>query len=481
MRDTPSIAIIGTGFGGIGMGIRLKQAGIDNFAIYSKADEVGGVWWDNTYPGAACDVASSLYSFSFEKNFDWSRTHGTQPEIVAYLRHCVEKYGLRPHMHFSTEITALAWDEGQALWRLEAADGRRFAARAVVSACGLFNQPAFPDLPGLESFRGAKIHTSQWDHAYDLAGKRVAVIGTGCSAAQFVPEIAGRVGGLAMFLRTPQYIMPKIEKNFSDAERQAYRRFPLKRTWERLNTYVSFERRFGVQTSAKMNAAAEQTALAFLAREITDPDKRAKLTPDYRFGCKRTIQSNAYYKALDRDNVEIIRAEIERVVPDGIVTADGQHHALDAIIYGTGFRPSDYLSFMRVTGRDGGQLREAWREGPEAYLGITVSGFPNFFMLYGPNTNTATSIIFMIENQIGYVLKCIRRLRRVRFMDVRRDVQARFNSELQRVIGGTAWGSGCQNYFRHAAGRIVTQWPKPSRTYRWLTRRVRSGDFTIAR
>ena len=353
MRDTPSIAIIGTGFGGIGMGIRLKQAGIDSFAIYGKSCEVGGVWWDNTYPGAACDVASSLYSFSFEKNFDWSRTHGTQREIVAYLRHCVEKYGLRPHMHFSTEIAALHWDEGPGLWRLDAADGRRFEARAVVSACGLFNQPAFPDLPGLDTFRGAKFHSSQWDHDYDLGGKRVAVIGTGCSAAQFVPEIVGKVGRLAMFLRTPQYIMPKIEKNFSDAERQAYRRFPLKRTWERLNTYVSFERRFGVQTSAKMNAAAEQTALAFLAREITDPDKRAKLTPDYRFGCKRTIQSNAYYKALNRDNVEIVRAEIERVLPDGILTADGQHHALDAIIYGTGFRPSDYLSFMRVTGRDG--------------------------------------------------------------------------------------------------------------------------------
>jgi cyclohexanone monooxygenase len=463
------------------MGIRLKQAGIDSFVIYGKADEVGGVWWDNTYPGAACDVASSLYSFSFEKNFDWSRTHGTQREIVAYLHHCVEKYGLRPHIRLSTEITALHWDEGPALWRLEAADGRRFEARAVVSACGLFNQPAFPDLPGLESFRGAKFHSSEWDHDYDLGGKRVAVIGTGCSAAQFVPEIVGKVGRLAMFLRTPQYIMPKIEKNFSDAERQAYRRFPLKRAWERLNTYVSFERRFGVQTSAKMNAAAEQTALAFLAREVTDPGKRQKLTPNYRFGCKRTIQSNAYYKALDRDNVEIIRAEIERVVPDGIVTADGQHHALDAIIYGTGFRPSDYLSFMRVTGRDGRHLREAWREGPQAYLGITVSGFPNFFMLYGPNTNTATSIIFMIENQIGYVLRCIRRLRRVRFMDVRRDVQAAFNDELQRILGSTAWGSGCQNYFRHAAGRIVTQWPKPSRTYRWLTRRVRGGDFTIAR
>jgi cation diffusion facilitator CzcD-associated flavoprotein CzcO len=480
VREAPSIAIIGTGFGGIGMGIRLKQAGIDNFTIYGKADEVGGVWWDNTYPGAACDVASSLYSFSFEKNFDWSRTHGTRPEIVAYLRHCVEKYGLRPHLQLSTEIAALEFDEGQGLWRLEAADGRRFAARAVVSACGLFNQPALPDLPGLGDFVGARFHSAQWDHACDLGGKRVAVIGTGCSAAQFVPEIVGQVERLTMFLRTPQYIMPKIEKDFTDAERQTYRRFPVKRAWERLRTYVSFERRFGIQTSAKMNAAAERTALAFLAREIADPDKRLKLTPSYRFGCKRTIQSNSYYKALNRAHVEIVREKIERVLPDGILTADGRHHAFDALIYGTGFRPSDYLSFMRVTGRDGRQLRDAWRDGAQAYLGITVNGFPNFFMLYGPNTNTATSIIFMIENQIGYVLKCIRRLRRARFMDVRADVQARFNDEVQRILRTTAWGSGCQNYFRHAAGRIVTQWPKPSRSYRWLTRKVRGGDFEIA-
>jgi cation diffusion facilitator CzcD-associated flavoprotein CzcO len=474
------IAIIGTGFGGIGMAIRLKQAGIAPFAIYSKADDVGGVWYDNSYPGAACDVASSLYSYSFEKHFDWSRSHGTQPEIIAYLRHCVEKYGLRPHIHFNTEIESLAFNEARATWRLSATDGRRFEARIVVSACGLFNQPAYPELEGQGDFRGARFHSADWDHGCDLRGKRVAVIGTGCSAAQFVPEIVDRVDRLVMFLRTPQYIVPKQEKEFSAAERRGYQRFPLLRTWERLRTYVSFERRFRVQTDETFRSQAEQAALAFLASQVGDPDKRAKLTPSYRFGCKRTIQSNTYLKALDRAHVEIVRTGIARVLPEGILTADGTRHEFDAIIYGTGFKPSAYLSFLRVVGRGGRTLAEAWRDGAEAYLGMTVSGFPNFFMLYGPNTNTATSIIFMLETQMAYILKCIRRLETgARAMEVRADVQARFNDALQHALRGTAWGSGCQSYFRTAAGRIVTQWPKPSRVYRWLTRKVRGRDFSF--
>ena len=292
VSETPAIAIIGTGFGGIGMGVRLKQAGIDTFAIYGRADEVGGVWWENTYPGAACDVASSLYSFSFEPNFDWSRSHGTQPEIVAYLRHCVEKYGLGPHIHLKTEITALEFDEGRGLWRLEAADGRRFTAQAVVAACGLFNQPAYPDIPGLAEFRGRKFHSARWDHECDLAGKRVAVIGTGCSAAQFVPEIAEKVGRLD---DVPAHaaIHHAQARKILHAPRSAGHtaRFPLLRLWERARTYISFERRFGVQISEKVRAAAEQTALAFLARKSPIPEKRRKLTPTYRFGCKRTIQS----------------------------------------------------------------------------------------------------------------------------------------------------------------------------------------------
>lgn len=475
----PTIAIIGSGFGGLGMAIRLKKAGIHSFAIYSKADDVGGVWYDNSYPGAACDVASSLYSYSFERHFDWSRTHGTQPEIIAYLKHCVEKYGLRPHLHFETEINALAFDAERAIWRLAATDGRKFEARVVVSACGLFNQPACPELAGIADFRGARFHSANWDHGCDLRGKRVAVIGTGCSAAQFVPEIVEQVERLVMFLRTPQYIVPKQEKEFTAAERRSYTRFPLLRSLERLRTYVSFERRFRVQTDETVRAKTEQAALAFLASQVSDPAKREKLTPTYRFGCKRTIQSNTYLKALDRAHVEIVRADIARVLPDGILTEDGKKHELDVLIYGTGFKPSDYLSFLRVAGRDGRPLADAWRDGAEAYLGITVSGFPNFFMLYGPNTNTATSIIFMLETQMAYIVKCIRRLRTVRALEVRPDVQARFNEELQRALRTTAWGSGCNSYFRHAAGRIVTQWPKPSRVYRWLARKARARDFSV--
>jgi cation diffusion facilitator CzcD-associated flavoprotein CzcO len=479
--QAPTVAIIGSGFGGIGMGIRLKRAGIESFAIYSKASEVGGVWWDNAYPGAACDVPSSLYSYSFEKNYDWSCSHGTQPEIAAYLRYCVEKYGLRRHIHFDTEIASAAFDEAAALWRLTATDGRRFEAQALVSACGLFNQLAYPQIEGLAAFGGAQFHSARWDQGVALHGKRVAVIGTGCSAAQFVPEIVDQVASLVTFIRTPQYVVPKIEKIYNAAERGTYARYPILRAIERVRTYIAFERMYRVQVDEAVRSRTEQAALAHLARQVTDPEKRRLLTPTYRLGCKRTIQSNTYLRALDRPNVEIVRSDIARVVPDGIVTADGRHHALDVIIFGTGFKPTDYIAPMRVTGLGGRALDEAWRGGAEAYLGITVAGFPNFFMIYGPNTNTANSILVMIEGQIAYILKCLRRLRRrgARFMSVRPEVQARFNDELRRIIDRTAWGSGCMSYFVTAAGRVVTQWPKPSRAYRWATRKVNSGDFSF--
>ncbi|HXP31094.1 MAG TPA: NAD(P)/FAD-dependent oxidoreductase [Stellaceae bacterium] len=477
----PSIAIIGTGFGGIGMAIRLKQAGIESFAIYSKADDIGGVWHVNTYPGAACDVASCLYSFSFERDFDWQRTHGTQPEIATYLKRCAAKYGLGSHIHFGTEIASASFDADAALWRLVATDSRRFEAQIVVSACGLFNQPAYPEIEGAAAFRGMVFHSARWNHAFDPDGKRVAVIGTGCSAAQFVPEIVDRTERLVAFIRTPQYVVPKAEKVYSPDERQTYARFPLLRRWERLKTYVSFERRFAAQVDEDVRKTAEQGALAFLAREVTDPAKRAKLTPPYRLGCKRLIQSNTYLRALDLPKVEIVSDAIARIVPKGIVTADGALREVDAIIYGTGFKPTEYLSPMHVAGLGGRELNDAWRDGAEAYLGITVSGFPNFFMIYGPNTNTINSIVVMIEGQISYILKCIRRLAgaRARYMDVRASVQARFNEELRRLLSATVWGSGCRAYFVNANGRVVTQWPRPSRVYRWLTRRVRRSDYSF--
>jgi cation diffusion facilitator CzcD-associated flavoprotein CzcO len=482
-NDAPTIAIIGSGFGGIGMAIRLKRAGIHTFTIYSRSHEVGGVWHENTYPGAACDVASSLYSYSFEPRWDWSRTHGTQPEIAAYLKHCVAKYGIAPHIRFGTEIASADYDEARALWRLGAADGRRFEANVLISACGLFNEPAYPDIPGLSDFAGARFHSARWDHGCDLSGKRVAVIGTGCSTAQYVPEIVGKVAKLVAFIRTPQYVLPKIERKFDAAEREAYRRFPLRRRLERIRTYVSFERRFAVFVDERARKAAEDTALAFLASQVKDPQKREQLTPTYRFGCKRTIQSSDYLAALDRDTVEIVRAPIVRAVKDGLVDAEGRHHPLDCIIFGTGFVPSDYLASLRVTGAGGHALKDAWRDGAEAYLGITVAGFPNFFMLSGPNTNTATSIVVMLEGQIGYILKCIGRLGRggARSMSVRPEVQERFNAGVQKTLAATTWGSGCRSYFVNAAGRVVTQWPKPSRVYRWLTRRPRAGDFVFTR
>jgi cation diffusion facilitator CzcD-associated flavoprotein CzcO len=477
----PDIAIIGTGFGGIGMAIRLKRAGIHNFVIYSKASAVGGVWRDNSYPGACCDVPSALYSFSFDHHYDWSRTHGMRDEIAAYLEACVERYGLAPHITYDTEIRSAEFDEHQATWHLRSTDGREFAAHILVSACGLFNQPSYPDIDGLDGFAGTQFHSARWNHGYDLSGKRVAVIGTGCSAAQFIPEIVGTVARLVLFARTPQFVMPKLERNFTAAERERFRRFPFMRTVERLRTYIGFERRFQLQVSAGVRKGAEQGALAFLDREVGDPVKRAKLTPTYRFGCKRMIQSNTYLAALNRANVEIETTPIARILPQGIMTQDGTMHEVDAIILGTGFKPADYLAPMRVTGLGGRALADAWRRGAEAYLGITVSGFPNFFMIYGPNTNTFNSIIVMIEAQNRYILKCIKRLvnGRARMMNVRAEVQAGFNEEVQRALAGTVWGSGCRSYFVGSQGRVVTQWPKPSRFYRWLTRKLNGSDYVF--
>jgi cation diffusion facilitator CzcD-associated flavoprotein CzcO len=479
--DLSDIAIIGTGFGGIGMAIRLKDAGIGSFVVLSKAADVGGVWHANTYPGAACDVASSLYSFSFEPHWDWSRTYGLQGEIAAYLRHCAEKYGILPQVRFNTEIAAAAFDEKDALWRLIATDGSEFAARILISSCGVFNQPAIPELAGLESFAGPAFHSARWDHGVSLAGKRVAIVGTGCSAAQFVPAIVDEVARLTLFARTPQYILPKPERVFAPEERQRFRRWPILRRLDRIRTYVNFERRFRVQVDERARKAAEAASLAFLEREVKDPDKRLKLRPTYPFGCKRMIASNDYYRALDRDHAAIVTCGIARVVPEGVVAADGTLHAADAIVFGTGVTPTQYLTPMRVTGLGGRDLNEAWRDGAEAYLGMSVAGFPNFFMIYGPNTNTINSIVVMIEAQIGYILKCAKRILRgpARAMTVKAEVQARFNDELRRLIARTAWGSGCRSYFVAASGRVVTQWPKPSRVYRWRTRKVRAHDYSF--
>ena len=476
------IVIVGCGFGGIAMAIALKKAGISSFSIIEKSDDIGGVWRDNGYPGAACDVPSRLYSYSFEQNYNWSESFAPQREIHDYLRRCAEKYGVRPHIRFGTEIESAAFDEGAGSWMLKTTAGERIEADIFISAMGLFNRAKLPDIPGRDDFAGMSFHSSHWNHEYALDGKSVAVIGTGASAIQFVPEIARQVKHLAVFQRTPHYIMPKEKRGSSPAERSWFQRQALGRALERFKIFLNMEKGTRRRSSIPKTEAAEQVFLKSLERQVPDPVLRQKLTPDYHLGCKRVLRSDDWYPALQRSNVDLIDTPIDKIDQTGIQTGGGQKRDVDAIIYGTGFTPTDFLSPVRLTGLTGVELNQAWRDGAEAYLGITVTGFPNFFMMYGPNTNLSGSIIFMLESQARYIVRCIRSLHRhrARYMAVNAAAQRRLNAEIQSRIAETViMDDNCHSYFKTASGKVTTQWPGYLTEYRLRTSRVRAGDYVF--
>lgn len=477
-----SVIVIGAGFGGIGMGIRLKQSGYDDFVLLERAPDIGGVWHANHYPGAACDVESHLYCYSFATNFDWSSAHGKRDEILAYLRKCIAKYGIGPHIRLGAAVASASFDDTRGHWIVRTADGNELRSRVLVSACGLFNTPSIPRIDGAESFKGLRFHSAQWDKGFDPAGRRIAVIGTGCSAAQFVPEIVSKAQRVFVFQRTPAFVGPRPEKPFSPAKRALLRWFPLLRKLDRMRIYRRNEAKFRVQRDPTTRRVLEQEVARYVTRTVSDSEKRAKLIPTYEAGCKRNVRSGLFLPALDRPNVELVTAPIRRIAEHGVETSDGRVHAVDTIIYGTGFTTSDYLSTVEVQGANGRDLRAAWKDAPEAYLGVSVAGFPNFFIIYGPNTNSPNSIIFMIECQIGYILKCIRTIfrRNLRSFDVSAGVQARYNEDIQRRLKTTSWASGCVSYFMNAAGRIVTQWPDSSGDYRRRVRRLDLKDYDVA-
>ncbi|MDH3236869.1 MAG: NAD(P)/FAD-dependent oxidoreductase, partial [Alphaproteobacteria bacterium] len=464
------------------LGITLKNAGIESFTIYERAAAPGGVWRDNRYPGAACDVPSRLYSYSFEQDYDWSGRYGRQDEILAYLNHCITKYGLAPHIRFNTAIAGADYVDAGGVWTLKTEDGARIDAQILVSAVGLFNRPAWPDIPHREDFQGPQFHSANWDDAVDLEGKRVGVIGTGASAIQFVPRIAPVAGQLHVFQQSAQYVFPKHEPPPPSGWRAwADRSWPARRL-KRLRVFAQFEGVTRRRASDKLRRAGEKAFAAHLKGAVADPDLRARLTPDYLLGCKRVLISNEWYPALQRPNVSLHDTPVNAVLPAGLRVRGGQTIDLDAIIYATGFTTSDYLAPMVIRGRDGRELNAAWREGAEAYLGITVAGFPNFFMLYGPNTNSSGSIVFMLESQIRYVLSALRamRRRRAQAMEVREARQRDFNDDIQARIGETVLvHEGCHSYFQTASGKVVTQWPGFMMAYRMRTRRVVSADYSF--
>ena len=480
-RQSMRIAIIGGGFGGIGAAIKLREAGYESITIFEKASDVGGCWRDNSYPGAACDVPSHLYSFSFEPKHDWSRKYAPQAEIYGYLQHCVDKYGLRRHFRFGTEIESARFDESRALWRLQTAAGESVEAQVLITACGQLNRPVTPRLPGIERFGGEVFHSAQWRHDLDLSGRRVAVVGTGASAIQFVPRLATKVASLSLFQRSAPYIIPKPDRRYSRREQNLYRRFPwlqrLSRAWQ----YCRYEAR--VLAFARILPLMPLVRVGFerhLKRQVADPELRKKLRPDYPIGCKRILISNDYYPAITSERVELVTEPIREITETAVVTQDGRAHEVDTLIYGTGFAATEFLAPMKIEGLGGHDLNVAWRDGAEAYLGISVSGFPNLFMLYGPNTNLGhNSIVYMIESQLRFVLQAIGRLRDGdnRSLDVRADRQSRFNERLQQSMRRTVWAQGCDSWYQTATGRHTNNWPGFTFSYRHRTAKFDASAY----
>src|SRR5919198_6506847 len=476
------VAIVGSGFSGLGMAIRLRQAGIEDFVVLERADDVGGTWRDNSYPGCACDVPSHLYSFSFAPNPDWTSTFSPQQEIWDYLRDCARRYGVMDHVRFGHEVQDAAWDEDAQRWRIETSRGS-LTAQALVLGTGPLSAPSIPDLPGLESFEGTAFHSATWDHDHDLDGERVAVVGTGASAIQFVPKIQPRVGRLHVFQRTAPWIMPRPDRPLKAWERRLYGALPAAQLLMRAGIYWARESFVLGFRHPRVMRFGQRLALRHLERQVPDPELRRKLTPTYRMGCKRVLISNDYLPALTKENVEVVTDAIAEVRPRSIVTADGSERAVDTIIFGTGFHVTDMPAAERIRGRDGQTLAEHWDGSPQAHLGAMVAGYPNLFFLVGPNTGLGhNSIVFMIESQCNYVLSALRLMdeRGAAELDVRPEAQAAYNARLQEQMSGTVWTSGgCASWYLDAHGRNTTLWPTFTWPFRERTRRLDPAQYEL--
>ena len=480
-RPPYRVVIVGAGFGGMGMAAALKRAGIEDFLVVERGADLGGTWRDNTYPGLACDVPSNLYSFSFQPG-RWSRRFPPQQEILAYLRALCEERGIGPHLRFGSGVAAAAFDERRAVWDLTLEDGGTLQAAAIVSAVGQLGQPALPDIAGRDDFACPSWHSACWDHGVDLTGRRVAVVGTGASAIQFVPEVAKTAAQVNVYQRSAPYVLPKSDRPYRHADHVLFDRLPVVRKADRLRIFLYGELlTSGFVISPRLLAAPMQQWRRQL-RVITDPQLRDKCIPDYVMGCKRVLFSNDWYPTLARPDVALVTDPIDRIVSRGVVTADGTTRPADVIIYGTGFKTLDFLVPMSVTGLGGRRLHEAWRDGAEAYLGITVSGFPNFFMLYGPNTNLGgNSIIYMLEGQIAYVRGALQALDEegLDWLDVRPEVQKAFNAWVDAASHASVWETGCHSWYTTASGRNTHNWPAQTFLYRHHVRRFDLGRYRV--
>lgn len=480
MGTGPRVAIIGGGMSGLCMGIALRQAGLEDFVIYEKGANIGGTWWENTYPGVACDVPSHLYSYSFEPNPDWSHVYSPGGEIQQYFERCAGKYGLWPQIRLGQEVTEARFDEGSNRWRLTTTSQESDTADVLVSAIGALHVPKFPDIDGLDSFAGTMIHSAAWNHDLDLSGKRVAVIGSAASAVQIVPSIVDKAAHLDLFQRTPNWIIPRLDRAYPASWKRAFRSFPFLGRLHRWQLYWMLESRWPLFLRRnRSNDKERRLALHHLEAQVPDPDLRARLTPDYPPGCKRILVSDDFYPALTRENVDLVTDPIARIEPEGIVTSDGALHRADAIILATGFRPTD-VPRTEITGRGGLTLREAWKNGMAAHRTVAVPGFPNFFTLLGPNSGLGhSSIIFMVEQQVRYVMQCLWKLVERRTIEPRPDSAARFDAAMQRGLKDTIWQAGCKSWYQDQNGKITTLWPHSTVRYWWDMRKVRFGEYTL--
>jgi cation diffusion facilitator CzcD-associated flavoprotein CzcO len=466
----PSVAIVGAGFGGLCMAIQLERAGIRSYTVFEKAGDLGGTWRDNSYPGAGCDIPSHLYSYSFEKYASWTRRYPEQPEILEYLEHCADKYHVREKIRFDTEVRRAVFDGAQ--WQVTTPGGTE-AFDVLVMGVGQLNRPRLPDIPGMAEFEGVSFHSARWDHGHDLTGRRVAVIGNGSSAAQLIPRVAERAEHLHVFQRTPNWVIPKPDATFGPLTRLAFRFVPgLQRAYREWIYRYAEGTLYPALSQGWSAGLLKQRALRHLRDQVPDPGLRARLTPDYPPGCKRVVIDSSFYPALTRPNVSLVTDKIVRVTPKGIETTEGPYE-VDTIVYATGFKSTEFLVPMEVVGR--------WADGAEAYLGISVPGFPNMFVLYGPNTNLGhNSIVFMIECQVEHVMACLPYLTGSGPIEVRAEVMAAWRRQLDAAMARMVWGAGCQSWYKTASGRVTNNWPGTTTLYRRLTARPPQPAYRAA-
>lgn len=476
--------IIGAGFAGMCMGIKLKQAGLNNFIILERNKQLGGTWYDNHYPGAACDVQSHLYSFSFEPKADWSRMFGAQQEILQYMEHCAEKYGLTLHFQFNTTVTGAAFNDAANIWTVSDSQGNIYTANTVIGCSGGLSQPAMPDIKGIASFQGKTFHSAKWDSSYDLKGKRVAIIGTGASAIQIVPAIAGEVKDLLLFQRTPPWIMPKPDRPMRNWEKKLFKALPFTQSLFRGYLYWIHEAMAaGFVTNPAILRLAQGIAKRHMRKALRDEALRAKLMPSYTMGCKRILISNDYYPALTRSNVQVLTDSIAEINATGVKTVDGIQHDVDAIIYATGFHAADGVMAFDIKGKNGLDIHDAWQNGAEAYLGTTVAGFPNLFLIVGPNTGLGhSSMILMIEAQVQYIMESLKAMRSNNWksIEVKPQAQQQYNETMQRELAKTVWQSGgCVSWYQNKNGKNVTLWPGYTFTFMRRTKQFEADKYIV--